>query len=447
MSDTTGPRADVADEELLARLIADAKTAAAYAQRAGLLANNSLPLAIAAVDRLKSKSWAAPEVAALQAALNETMRSISPTTIQDLKGPSAPFTRSVALSVQAGVFFVISGVLIVMTAFFTLSFNYGSSLIVELQALQQANTQQRISELVRDIVSDAKPLQLAPSNEINYEASNSYLQKIEEIRGLDQRVSMYSDYANSFIAANISLVSFSLMPASTLSPARAGPPIMAPPKPDDQVVTAETPPDPVSDGAAADIAIAATVPVTPPPYGDSIYDICSDDSRKSLETGYTRPELGTTAMAGIIRFHAVEGLSLTCMLRLKFHLDDFPELEKHIFELRRIINTYGLWVLPALYGALGGITYYMRRMLNPNLPNPTPLRIISRTLIAALAGIIIAWFWSPSPESGSIFKNIGINLFAAAFLFGYGIDIFFSLLDQLVTMATGGIRKMGTSET
>ena len=172
--------------------------------------------------------------------------------------------------------------------------------------------------------------------------------------------------------------------------------------------------------------------------------VCGDDQQNAVAERYERPEFGDTAMAGAIRYNDIEGLSFTCMSGFNYHLRDYPPLQKLIETVNLILNVYGLWLLPALYGALGASMYHLRRALNPILPTPSVLRTINRTIMGAFAGIIIAWFWAPAAQSNVELVNVGFNLFAVAFLVGYGIDVFFTFLDRVLVTATGSIAQLGT---
>lgn len=113
--------------------------------------------------------------------------------------------------------------------------------------------------------------------------------------------------------------------------------------------------------------------------------------------------------------------------------------------LNEVLSPYALWILPALYGALGGIMFHMRMILNPLLPNPPLARLIHRIALGALAGMILAWFMAPGTKLGGEVSGIGFSLFTVAFLFGFSLDIFFTILDQFVSMSVSGIKKFGSA--
>jgi hypothetical protein len=105
------------------------------------------------------------------------------------------------------------------------------------------------------------------------------------------------------------------------------------------------------------------------------------------------------------------------------------------FSLRRmkdVLDALRSWIVPAAYGSLGAAIFFTRRFLNPKLPNPETLRVIYRILFGGFAGIIFAWFWSPTMTAGAVSSAGSLSAFGIAFLAGYSTDILFRLLDRMV---------------
>lgn len=122
-----------------------------------------------------------------------------------------------------------------------------------------------------------------------------------------------------------------------------------------------------------------------------------------------------------------------------------PSVDLWVARIRDSIDPYAVWILPCLYAALGSMIYYMRLILNTTQPNPPVYRIAHRMALAALAGMILAWFWGPAFGDNSEFRSVGFGLFTFAFVVGFSIDVFFTLLDRLVSVSTAAISKLGTS--
>ena len=410
---TVNPEASLG-EQLLVEMLDDAKIVAAYVQKAGLLKTTALPEAISAVENLPVLSWGSPAVVRLQTELNATMHDLAPTTVDDLRGASAPFGGS-QRTLYNIAFVLFWAVMIFFVALGTLSHNYGVAIVRSLEELQDNNTGQRIEELVRSIVSssrtvdpDAPPPDTAAAQRTDFAIASTFLANLDEVRTLDQRTFVAVGNANQFMSENFLALAV-VSPTSTVKTLLGW-----------QVVNSKQLDPPDSKG------------------------VCGDDQQNAVAERYERPEFGDTAMAGAIRYNDIEGLSFTCMSGFNYHLRDYPPLQKLIETVNLILNVYGLWLLPALYGALGASMYHLRRALNPILPTPSVLRTINRTIMGAFAGIIIAWFWAPAAQSNVELVNVGFNLFAVAFLVGYGIDVFFTFLDRVLVTATGSIAQLGT---
>lgn len=495
------------DEQLLGTLLADAKIVALYVQRAGLLNDTLLPAAIADVDKLPTRSWHDPAVVQLQTALHKTMAALAPTTLQDLKGPGAPFSNSVWFVAQSIGFMIISILMVVVAGGLTLSYNQGTALIQSMQQLQDNKAEERLSGLIREIVANAlphaqqaaierqdtsepdggtitastdavvdAPAQPGETSEndvfwraepIEAVAAESYMLRLQEARALDKDIAVWVGLADRFWLANARLVTF-LSPGPTYqnrmsalhgstpqqmasqtagsSPA-VSPPIAATTRSGEKAAR----PDVAPASPASNTGPTDGEPVLPDEQsiaqGDKPFPTCDPKQAELIRTSFKDTEFGTTAISELMRSHLYHGVLVTCMANMNYHIFDFPVLGEVVDKLGLVVNVYGLWVLPALYGALGAALYHMRRVLNPILPNPSPLRVLYRITVSAFAGIVIAWIWAPGPQANEEFQNIGVNLFVVAFLVGYSIDVFFTLLDRLVAGVTGSIGKIGTAQT
>ena len=65
--------------------------------------------------------------------------------------------------------------------------------------------------------------------------------------------------------------------------------------------------------------------------------------------------------------------------------------------------------------------------------------------LGALAGMILAWFLAPDARFETDVAGIGFGLFSFAFLFGFSIDVFFTVLDEFVAFANTTVRRFGAS--
>jgi hypothetical protein len=123
--------------------------------------------------------------------------------------------------------------------------------------------------------------------------------------------------------------------------------------------------------------------------------------------------------------------------------EQLQEQQKQLYSLRHSVDVVGLWLLPALYGGLGAIVYYMRHFLNRLHPDPKLTRVVLRVALGAFAGISVAWFWTPGFNEAMNVPNVSFGTLTFAFLLGFSIELFFALLDRLVHLATGAVSRLG----
>lgn len=110
-------------------------------------------------------------------------------------------------------------------------------------------------------------------------------------------------------------------------------------------------------------------------------------------------------------------------------------LRDELNKLKQKVSQYALWVLPAIYGAMGAIMYHMRWVLHPLLPFPSLTRLVHRIVLSALAGVVLGWLYSSNASGLDGSGSVGFSLFILSFLFGFSLDAFFALLDRIVTMS------------
>ena len=115
-------------------------------------------------------------------------------------------------------------------------------------------------------------------------------------------------------------------------------------------------------------------------------------------------------------------------------------------DLRQSIEFVSLWLLPAFFGVFGAIVYQLRACLDRMRPDPRIGRAIMRIVLGALGGIAFGWFWSPDGTDGLLPPTLPLGAYAIAFLIGYSIDIFYSLLDRVVASISVSIEKIGPSK-
>ncbi|MDX8496628.1 hypothetical protein RFN29_34565 [Mesorhizobium sp. VK22B] len=217
-------------------------------------------------------------------------------------------------------------------------------------------------------------------------------------------------------------------------------------------VTTASPPSPEKPGGAGNAEAAKE----PPAGNDTMNFFCRAQPAAKLENkdgksvdgattqAISQAELVTQASASqVLGMDMRKIVGQACKYSLNYVSMTVPSVDSWALRIKDAIDPYAVWILPCLYAALGSMIYYMRLILDTTQPNPPVYRIAHRMALAALAGMILAWFWGPTFGSNSEFKSVGFGLFTFAFVVGFSIDVFFALLDRLVFISTNAISKFG----
>lgn len=166
----------------------------------------------------------------------------------------------------------------------------------------------------------------------------------------------------------------------------------------------------------------------------------SAEQVKPAETGNSPPSLPTV----VLGMNMLDVVRQACDMNVRYTSITIPSVAEWVFRLKNLTNSYSSWILPCLYATLGSVIFFMRLILDPANPNPALHRVVHRLALAALAGIAIGWLWEPALGGATNFNAIGAGLFTLAFVVGFSIDIFFTLLDRLVRVSSGAIERIGT---
>lgn len=110
---------------------------------------------------------------------------------------------------------------------------------------------------------------------------------------------------------------------------------------------------------------------------------------------------------------------------------DDHRTETEISYLGESLDWLGSFVLPGLYGLIGILIYELRRVLDPLLPSTPMERILVRCTLGAFAGLSLTFLLRPF-EIGHDKAFTSISTFGVAFLLGFSLDGFFTVLDRLV---------------
>jgi len=179
---------------------------------------------------------------------------------------------------------------------------------------------------------------------------------------------------------------------------------------------------------------------TPPQSSDQMINYyCTQRQKAGADK---EPAQSNVYMLGM---NMAEVLDQACKYNLGYVSTSVPSVKEWSYRIKDGIEPYGVWILPCLYAALGSMIFYMRLILDPQQKNPEFFRVAHRLALAALAGMIVAWFWGPAFGNDSTFAAVGFGLFTFAFIIGFSIDVFFALMDRLVSISLGAVNRLGTA--
>jgi hypothetical protein len=111
----------------------------------------------------------------------------------------------------------------------------------------------------------------------------------------------------------------------------------------------------------------------------------------------------------------------------------------------QVIDVMQKWLLPLLYGALGAMVFVVRTLSmqarDRLFRKEALVSLVLRVFLGMISGLAIGWFWThdPSPTetaNGGPMALSTLSPFALAFVAGYGVELFFALLDKIVSTFT-----------
>ncbi|PDT50841.1 MULTISPECIES: hypothetical protein [Sinorhizobium] len=381
----------------LTSLLNDAKLIASYSQRAGRLRNAELLDAIRTYENLTVKTWGASETVALQQAVNQAIGQLHPISLLDLRRNNPFDEQTTGDSVRRYVLIAASILLMAITAYFTVLYNRGTELVSLVEKINGDHPAEKMAAVAREWRS--------AKFDSDKNSAETYYKMLDELRQLDFQVKDYLAQYRSYTEA---------LPIVGATPAMASS---------------------HSDGSRT----ISQDKLPEIPCGESE----AEPVGKLVAEFLQKPPgsiLGENKKL-IVNFACAEGFIISPY--------SLPYLASLGADIKEAISIMGMWVLPGLYGALGALVFYMRSILNPVLPDPPIEKIAHRVALGGFAGIIFAWFWAPQPSDLERFVGLSVNSFAFAFIIGFSIDVFFALLDRLVTSVQGLVSEppQGSSNT
>lgn len=421
-------------------LIEDAKLVAIYGQRSGSLSGSTLAVALHNVAVLENPGWGNTETTKLQNALSTALDEIRPVTLIDLRSGWDPFTPGKSSrrdAITKWFLLSLALVLIVFCGSLTIWQKKGQQLLAEMEQ----GFQERESALIRDVA-----FRLAVTENLGTQddllrhdslSREALRERIEELRVVSSQLRLQQ------------LVYRDLLVASY--PGR---------QQWDRLVRWWNDLQLSEEQKAARLTLqpfgAADQPAIVGSDFNQRLEACVHIYESKTLAAATSPELVGDPQQSV----RLLGRSIAEDTALMEHIDcllglsqdrgtslvvAYLRLQTERRQLRDQLELRGNWILPALYGMLGATLYYLRRLLNPMLPSPRLLRVPLRVALGGLAGISVAWFWSPATTQNLGVPELSLGLLTIAFLLGYAIDLFFALLDRLVTIGRSWVNRLGAA--
>ncbi|RAZ88952.1 hypothetical protein DPM33_21225 [Mesorhizobium hawassense] len=429
-------------DPLVSGLLADAKLVAGYG-RYGVFKDSALFAAIGDAEKLTDVTASRPEVVKLQSVLNDCSNTVPFSTLAALRTGWSPGDMSRRTALATYFLVALSVTMMIIIGKLTYVYNRGVSISAELQEIDNNDFSARFGQSIRQVWATKKQLSSATARQASTTdltlLKDAYYNSVDSLHSLDQRFSSLLVRAQGFMTQEAPFPIWGMQWTYcrlSASAAKAGAPLdFSNPR---QMA--------INQFCNQQVALAQQQSGTesPQPLKQSDFDCKNGDNGQ----GGTQV-VSATGTAGEVEDVNADfdeaTRNLQCEGVITITPNSISTLTLQAKTLGEVLSPYALWILPALYGALGGIMFHMRMILNPLLPNPPLARLIHRIALGGLAGMILAWFMAPGTKLGGEVTGIGFSLFTFAFLFGFSLDIFFTILDQFVSMSVAGIKKFGTS--
>ncbi|CDX54556.1 membrane hypothetical protein [Mesorhizobium plurifarium] len=428
-------------DPLVSGLLADAKLVAGYG-RYGVFKDSALFAAIGDAEKLNDATASQPEVVKLQTVLNDCSNTVPFSTLAALRTGWSPGDMSRRTALSTYFLIALSVTMMIVIGKLTYVYNRGVSINAELQEIDNNDFSARFGQSIRQVWATKKQLSSATAQQASTTdltlLKDAYYNSVDSLHSLDQRFSSLLVRAQGFMTQEAPFPLWGMQWAYcklSASSAKAGAPLdFSNPR---QMA--------IDQFCGQQVALAQQQggAENSQPLKQSDFD-CRNNG--NIQGGVQAVSAAATAgqLEDVNADFDEATRDLQCEGVITITPNSISTLTLQAKTLSEVLSPYALWILPALYGALGGIMFHMRMILNPLLPNPPLSRLIHRIALGGLAGMILAWFMAPGTKLGGEVTGIGFSLFTFAFLFGFSLDIFFAILDQFVSMSVAGIKKFGS---
>ncbi len=427
-------------------LLADASLVIGYGARTGSLDTTGLADAVAAVNAKRAAGDPQPstEIANLVNALNLAVKSIYPVTLIDLGSKYRPFPTAKDGKVVQIFVTTIACVLIAFTGYYTWIYIQATEVLSGLTTIQNQNAVDKVARLYRTYQSNPAVVASATSADSKDDMLfENWLKAYEELYSVNTDMDIYIPMAQQ-LQKNEGRIPVLALFGSAVAGGQAD--AAAPqagatakqmseafaashkgqayPSLDQQFQAAA---QPVSTGAPSDDSTGGggLACLSAAPQSST-----AEDKIKAIEDQR-------------FCFLEEEGLRAVAMETSQDIATQPQHISILIASARQIIELYGVFILPTLYGMMGTLVFELRNILNPMRPNAKAERIVVRTLLGGLAGLSIMFLFRPMQAASGNPLPTGVAVFGIAFLLGFSIDVFFALLDRMVNTVSQMVSGAG----
>jgi hypothetical protein len=412
------------------------------------------------VSSLPNQKELTDAMTALAAADLDNLPSNDPTVVRLRTEVNNSWLHEHRLNLKAGsrrmtyVCVGLSLALMLVVGSLTVVYNRGVALLADVEALAATQPDRRFGQLERQLLvaqselfaasKDTKPTEckageagctaVGLAGKVNALAQESSYLVLHELRDLNFQLLSLQNRTSQF-----SVDREAPIPAVNQAVARLG------------TLFAVTPIPARADSGGSQTASDGAKSMTEKPWTSLV---CDSEKGRSGQLGggsaapaaNPEPVQGTQFSGGKVQILGMDMERITaqaCDFNLSYTSATVPSVRLWATKIRDEIAPYSLWLLPSLYASLGSIIFFMRLILDPAQPNPPTHRIVHRLALAALAGMMIGWFWEPTLGKDEQFRTAGFGLFTFSFIVGFSIDVFFEMLDRLVALSTSAISRIG----
>lgn len=421
MADTT--------QSYLTELFEDADRVLHYGHSTGRLTDSSLAVALGKM-RGEGPQENAAAIMELQTAMAKAVREIRPVTIADLRAGHDPCDpkRARKITPLRGVFFLLLLGLLWTTFYYSTWERHGVRLVESMRQNQIERQDAILQELILGYVADAAQSEARDS----VRASAALYERTRELQEIEERINadnaQYVELLQGWVPFRG--LYLRLAPAALPRQATAIPVKATQASVDHFTRCLNIGTFRVEGGNEPSTLIA----FPDPRVAENVSQVFAGDIRQQMKMLQTfRCVLSLPITSGFI-----DGSSQP-VRALGSDVSSIDKLDERIV-------TLNLWILPALYGALGAMIFFGRGFLNPDLPDPHWMFFFARLSVAAFAGIAVGWFFENGIKIEGITTSGGSpGVLLLAFLFGFALDVFFALLERLVSLSTDAVNRIGAN--